>query len=618
MNRSKYIVLFLCLLTIILPYMQIEKVYAATGTTIGTSATNGSFMHPLQRKIIYDGTYYWVFYWDNTNVVYRYSSDLVTWSGTATLWNYGPYGRAAGLDVLRNGTKVIVATGSGGYGAYYAEGIINSTTITWGATRTIFTTGYYYFGISMILMPSGRVFVFFHLYDKYPTYYYTDNAGVSWATVQLTNPTISASTGGTTIVNLLNSEAMSFLKDTGNVLYSNKLTGTVTWSALSSIATGLYTGSGFWSTLSVGDIVHVVWKDASNLLWYKQYNDAAGTWGILTQVYVSAVAATSNPILQYDVATTTLYLLYITGNKVNYFTRPDNTGDWDINPTELSDETTDTITDGAFCTAPDRTLNGYLIMGYVTKAANPWNVKIRALAIVTYTATYYLQSNGKLYIASSNIENGTVKTYVASTSIVLMALPNSNYTFIRFLIGAVSQTANPYTHTIVANIVIWVHFGTLPTLSGNAIESDVKSGKTFYNNSTSTIRTGTLVLIGNATESDVLWGQTFYNDDFILRYGTYVAMPPFDFADGNATESDVLWGQCFYNNSTEPRYGTYIPFNFVGNATEAYVFQGYMFYNNSTVPRYGAYIETQDAFPIGIGAGIVIGIIVGTLIGRRD
>jgi hypothetical protein len=163
-------------------------------------------------------------------------------------------------------------------------------------------------------------------------------------------------------------------------------------------------------------------------------------------------------------------------------------------------------------------------------------------------------TNGVVYRSGTLINNNSIIDI--GGDVLLMALPNSNKTFIRWLINGTSFTTNPKTITVIYNTTAWCYFGGFPSLNGNA------------------------------TESDVLWGQTFYNNDYTLKYGTYVAMPPFDFADGNTTEEYVFQGYCFYNNSTEPRYGIYEP--------------------------------QQDTFPIGIGAGIVIGLIVGIMMGKRD
>lgn len=118
-----------------------------------------------------------------------------------------------------------------------------------------------------------------------------------------------------------------------------------------------------------------------------------------------------------------------------------------------------------------------------------------------------------------------------------------------------------------------------PTLSGDAEETQVLDGKTFYSNS-GTKKTGTMenkgsintnigvggsytnsagyyssitikgpTLSGTATASQVLSGYTFYSNSGTILTGTLAL-------SGNATVGQVLKGATFYNNSTTQYTGT--------------------------------------------------------------
>jgi hypothetical protein len=84
-------------------------VSAADPSTVGTSTSTSATLHN-QRKIIYDGTNYWTFWWNGTHYVYSHSTDLSSWSSPpAVLWSYTPFGYCGGLDVKIDGATVYVA-----------------------------------------------------------------------------------------------------------------------------------------------------------------------------------------------------------------------------------------------------------------------------------------------------------------------------------------------------------------------------------------------------------------------------------------------------------------------------------------------------------------------------
>jgi hypothetical protein len=134
-------------------------------------------------------------------------------------------------------------------------------------------------------------------------------------------------------------------------------------------------------------------------------------------------------------------------------------------------------------------------------------------------------TNGTVYRSGTLITNNSVLDIAGS--IQLEALSSSNCSFIRWLINGTSNTLNPRTITVLSNTTVWCIFQAPIVLTGNATESDVLDGQTFYNNSTSAIRTGSyvptvFVFLGNATEPYVFDGYAFYSTNSTLRYGTYV------------------------------------------------------------------------------------------------
>lgn len=78
------------------------------------------------------------------------------------------------------------------------------------------------------------------------------------------------------------------------------------------------------------------------------------------------------------------------------------------------------------------------------------------------------------------------------------------------------------------------------TLTGDASDGDVLSGKTYYNSDPKTKRTGSLALTGNTSDGDVLSGKTYYNTDAKTKRTGTLALT------GDADAGNVLSGKTFY------------------------------------------------------------------------
>ena len=111
--------------------------------TIDTAADTSALSYNNQRKVFFDGTYTWTFYFDGTSTVYTYSNSTVQgWEnpvlqaftstniGNPSVWYYP------------GATKVVYVVGdavAGGTQKYVnvRRGVISGTTITWGTEATV-------------------------------------------------------------------------------------------------------------------------------------------------------------------------------------------------------------------------------------------------------------------------------------------------------------------------------------------------------------------------------------------------------------------------------------------------------------------------------------------------
>ncbi|MFQ5883475.1 MAG: hypothetical protein ACE5IO_00070, partial [Thermoplasmata archaeon] len=108
---------------------------------VDTSTDPEATAYSHQRKLIYDGTYWWAFYYNGTETVYEYSSDGSTWSNSAqkafttsgmkyaSVW-YNDTGSSKVVYIVGDNST---ATSS----LYVRRGTISGTTISWGTENTV-------------------------------------------------------------------------------------------------------------------------------------------------------------------------------------------------------------------------------------------------------------------------------------------------------------------------------------------------------------------------------------------------------------------------------------------------------------------------------------------------
>ncbi|MFQ6106556.1 MAG: hypothetical protein ACE5QF_03065, partial [Thermoplasmata archaeon] len=108
---------------------------------VDTSTDPNATAYSHQRKLIYDGTYWWAFYYNGTETVYEYSSDGQTWSNSAQKAFSASGIKYASLWYNDTGsTKVVYIVGDNSTSTanvYVRRGTISGTTISWGTESTV-------------------------------------------------------------------------------------------------------------------------------------------------------------------------------------------------------------------------------------------------------------------------------------------------------------------------------------------------------------------------------------------------------------------------------------------------------------------------------------------------
>ena len=147
------------------------------------------------------------------------------------------------------------------------------------------------------------------------------------------------------------------------------------------------------------------------------------------------------------------------------------------------------------------------------------------------------------------------------------------------IIGTLQFTGNAVESQVASGLTFYnndVYTKKTGTLSFNSAsgttEADVEQGKIVYTNSLYTPITGSLSFQGNARASEVEKGLTYYDTDLhTKRTGTL------EFKEYNTSASDVESGKTFYNDNLRTRKtGT---LKFTGTATDDVVEKGYTYYN---------------------------------------
>jgi hypothetical protein len=108
--------------------------------TIDTSTVSDPTRYSNQRKIFYNGSYYWCFYYDGSNTVYEYSDDGTTWGNTANQAFFLSNVNQASIW-YDSSNNVVYAVGDRGalYASddvYVRKGTVSETSIEWGTQST--------------------------------------------------------------------------------------------------------------------------------------------------------------------------------------------------------------------------------------------------------------------------------------------------------------------------------------------------------------------------------------------------------------------------------------------------------------------------------------------------
>jgi len=308
------------------------------GKLVGISADYNATRHPFQRKSFYAAGRFWVFYSDGTNMVYRTSTDGITWAGPTTIRTCAS-GRYFSIWFDETFLHYAYSTGINAP-LYYRRGTPESDgTITWSAVEqtAVAAVAFITYTHPFVSVDSdGHAWIGYRRVDVSTPYPFVQSSYVTmsgntdgtWGATPggfpYSFPPIAGKTSTISIIPLTDNKMLAvYIYNLNEPVRANLWNGTV-WGGdvpTSSTVKGLL----YFSAVAEGDDVHLVFTSASDRLIYAKYDYSSNSFTgeiLLTGTYTlapSVISINENNDLYvfwggYPEANTLYYLTYTAEN----------------------------------------------------------------------------------------------------------------------------------------------------------------------------------------------------------------------------------------------------------------------------------------------------------------
>jgi hypothetical protein len=285
---------------------------------VAESSSDKATAYSIQRKVLYAGGLYRVFFYDGSKTVY-YKNDNPpgkSWELEGTVFPYGINPRAGGVDVFLNlAGNTIYAVEFKDYSAPFNRAPV-SDTLSWLGESNPGSGNSPYIGGSGIELSANNVRVLMECYVSGNNIRasLSTNGGASWPDYSVCPGifTLSNTTGGVVFAKMTGTQAMAFVKNNANTItsyYHANWGGGALATSKGTVATNVKDGFGGYAVTSFGDVIHVVFVESTGALKYIKYD---GSWGS-TETLVEAGA--DHPTIIAG-STGKLYVFYVKGGKI--------------------------------------------------------------------------------------------------------------------------------------------------------------------------------------------------------------------------------------------------------------------------------------------------------------
>ena len=379
-------------------YVGAGKAVAAdvTAVTVDNSTSGMAVIAPTQRKLFYASGQFWVFYTDGSELVYKSSSDGLSWSARSA--SLGALSVGGGVSVHFDGTYVHYArsTGTNDEPLYYRRGIPDADgTIAWSAGEQVAVPvvgGVRYLHPSISADSSGHALISYH-YEKQnglagegPRITKSGNTDGTWGTSPAGFPyelaSASESEWYTTVHGLTADKiAVTFADHTNIKGVSVRTYDGAIWNSMQTTVSNPQFGSGY-SAVAQGDDVHIALLTTSTFdILYCKYSYSTNTFG-LEHMLLSSATSSSFPALART-ANDDLYCFWAGAPATNhvYYTRMVS-GVWDAGCTDWLAET-DLKANGGVTTFYDQGSSDYVGLAWETGTASPYDIRFAAVGITS-------------------------------------------------------------------------------------------------------------------------------------------------------------------------------------------------------------------------------------------
>lgn len=312
----------------------------AAPSTVGTSTATSATQYPYQRKAVYANGRFWVFYSDGTNLVYRTSTDGLSWSSSTTV-------RASSVgfyfSIWLDGTYVHYTCGRGinNEALFYRQGTPNADgTIAWSAPEQIAVpaeASVYYYEPFVSVDSDGYPWIGYRrrqatTYQPYVTKSSTNDG--TWTTAPnfpYRLSTVSSSAWRVSVVPLTVGKVYIIYARTGASNTKGQLWDGLSWGTEETVTSLNLYSQNYYSATEEGDDVHFVFLETSpyNIRYVKRTYGVG--WGT-PQTVQPSTTTTSAPAL--SISNSTLYCFWAgspTAQHIYY--KKCVGGTWDSAPT---------------------------------------------------------------------------------------------------------------------------------------------------------------------------------------------------------------------------------------------------------------------------------------------
>jgi uncharacterized protein YxjI len=384
-------------------------------SVVGTTTTTTATWYPFQRKSFYANGRFWVFYSDGTNMVYKTSTDGLTWSQVNIV---RPCTSGSYFSIWFDETYLHYAYAATTVNTplYYRRGLPNSDgSITWSTENEVAIPTIY-----------NRVYYPFVSVDSngYPWIGYIDRTGANYYPYVVKGSANDGTFGTPTITQLSTTRSINWRVSiipltegkmlaiyarNGQTIRAKRWDGS-SWGSEKATTSSIAYGYSF-SAVAQGDDVHLVFLTTTYNIIYTKYTYSSDSFGPET-ILISGATSTSAPVISIDASTKNLYVFAATkttgtpsgwiANHIYYkiyFTSSGSWSDW----IDWINESSEILYSADRLTCFYQSYESKIGLVYMTRTTSPYNVKFAFLFI-----QYKLNLRIKDYDLIDNIQNARV------------------------------------------------------------------------------------------------------------------------------------------------------------------------------------------------------------------